>query len=197
MPRQNGGFQGDELSNAMYAHARMGYNFYVPTVGVKVSSSSTRNVDVDVTVQQIGVAPFYYDLDLGIQCTGMNKKVLRGVDTLIDKDSKKIFSFTGLPATSECLNAVSITLESSYAYRGRPIKFAQGNGALVVNLPLPSNLPPSATQSRPVSAPVRKPASSLDEADADAPTNEPVQDNSIFGKLFARFKDLLKILTPL
>jgi hypothetical protein len=190
IPRQNGGFEGAELSNAMYAHARMGYNFYVPTIGVKVSSSSNRNVDVDVTVQQIGVAPFYYDLDLGIQCTGMSKKILRGVDTLIDKDSKKVFSFTGIPATSACLKAVSITLESSYAYRGRPIKFAQGNGSLVVNLPLPSNSP--------ASAPVRNPASALNEIDAGAPTNESMEpDNSIFGKLFARFKALLKTLTPL
>jgi hypothetical protein len=180
----------------MFAHARMGYNFYVPTIGVKVSSTSTRNVDVDVTVQQIGVAPFYYDLGLGIQCTGMNKKILRGVDTLIDKDSSKVFSFTDLPATSECLNAVSITLESSYAYRSRPIKFAQGNGALVLNLPLPtSNVPPPpSTASRPVSAPARNPVASLSEVDAGELVQE---NNSIFGKLFARFKALLKILTPL
>jgi hypothetical protein len=130
------GFTGAELANARFAHARMGYNFHVPSVSVKVSSQRGR-VDVDVTVTQIGVAPFYYDLGLGLQCSGMTKRIVPGVDTLIDMDSSKIFKFTGVPATEECLNALTLSLESSYAYVGRPIKFAQGNGSLVFTLPTP------------------------------------------------------------
>jgi hypothetical protein len=138
------GMTGVELANARFAHARMGYNFHVPSVSVSVSSTNGQ-VDVDVTLTQIGVAPYYYDLGLGLSCPDMSKKILSGPENLIDQGASMIFSFTGVPATESCLYALALTLESSYAYSGRPIKFAQGNGALMVRLPLPGrDLPPAA-----------------------------------------------------
>jgi hypothetical protein len=155
----------------------MGYNYYVPTVAVKPSARSASAVTIDVTVQQIGVAPFYYDLGLGLRCAGINKRVLAGVDTLIDKDSIKVFSFTGIPATKACLDSISISLESSYAYSGRPIKFAQGTGALTISLPLPPTSSNSAAVNpRPVAAPVRRPAAaSAASVPRPAPARQPAR----------------------
>lgn len=133
---KDGGFSGLELTNARRAHARMGYNFHVPLVSVKASSTPS-TVDVDVTVRQIGVAPFYYDLLLAIQCSGMKKKSVPGVSKLTSNGESRVFEFTGLPATTDCLNRLALTLESSYIYEDRPIKFAQGNGTVVFRLPLP------------------------------------------------------------
>jgi hypothetical protein len=188
---KDGGFQGDELWKAKYAHARMGYNFHVPTVSLEASTTSTRTVDVDVKVQQIGVAPFYYDLGLCIKCAGMSKKVLAGVDALIEKGSSKIFSFTGIPATSACLNAVTITLESSYAYSGRPIKFAQGNGALVLRLPLPSNA--RLAPSRPAPAPVRRPITRTKQVKKTQLGS--TRADSLAGNIFDKFRSLLRSWT--
>lgn len=134
----------------------------MPGVSVKTSSSAGL-VDVDVNVTQIGVAPFYYDLSLAIQCPGMSKKILDGVEALIDKGSSKVFGFTRIPATKECLDALSLSLESSYAYSGRPIKFAQDDGAVSFSLPLPG----SGEATAPITAPVRSPEK--------APVGVPVQ----------------------
>jgi hypothetical protein len=144
----------------------MGYNFYVPSVTATQSSSNNAGkVDVEVTVQQIGVAPFYYDLGLGLSCSGTNKRIQGGVDTLMDKGSSRIFKFVGIPATSECLDKLTLSLESSYAYKERPIKFAQKNGTVSFRLPLPPavvNAPTRAPVVRrvPTAAPTKKPAGS-------------------------------------
>lgn len=174
---KNGGFTGSELANARFAHARMGYNFHVPSVSVKPSSSSGQ-VDIDVTVTQIGVAPFYYDLSLALQCSGMTKIVLPGVDTIIDQGSSKVLGFVGVPATTSCLNALSLTLESSYGYAGRPIKFAQGNGNLTLSLPLPGSSPtmPVSPMSAPVNLPVAASPMNLPVASPVlSPASSPVQ----------------------
>jgi hypothetical protein len=179
---------GVELANARFAHARMGYNFHVPSVSVSTSSTNGQ-VDVDVTLTQIGVAPYYYDLGLGLSCPGMSKQVLNGAENLIDQGASMIFSFTGIPATESCLYALTLTLESSYAYSGRPIKFAQGNGALTVRLPLPGGvLPPVAPaaiapqpqlttvvapKASPVSAPKASPSAIAPKASPSAVVVQP------------------------
>ena len=132
---KNGGFSGAELVNALHAHARMGYNFHVPEVSAHPAPSDT--VDVSVTVVQVGVAPFYYPLDLAISCPEMATKTISGVDQLIDQGASNIFTFTELPAMPSCLNSLSLSLESPYIYPERPMKFAQGNGFLSFSLPLP------------------------------------------------------------
>lgn len=144
---KNGGFSGIELANARHVHARMGYNFYISSISVKTSATAGQ-VDVDVSLAQIGVAPFYYDLRLALSCPGMSKKFVGGVEkTLIELESSAVYGFTGIPVNMTCLNAVAFTLESSYSYSGRPIKFAQGsNGLVVVSLPRP-----------PLTTPIRPP----------------------------------------
>jgi hypothetical protein len=137
----------------------MGYNYHVSSVGVE--SASNGQVNVDVTLNQIGVAPFYYDISLAISCAGMNKKSLSGVESLYVSGDSKVFSFTGIPTTKECLDALTLSLESSYVYAGRPIKFAQGNGQVSFALPLPSGTspPPPPPVALPVSPPVAPPVS--------------------------------------
>jgi hypothetical protein len=139
---QNGGYQGDVLINANTIHAYMGYAFYVSEVSSWMSSLSSTNAPtatVQVAVTQMGVAPFYYDLRLVLECgNGMMRKSLSGVDEIIEKGDARTFSFQGVPATTECLRNVKISLESSYTYIGRPILFAQGsNGTVQLSIPLP------------------------------------------------------------
>jgi hypothetical protein len=132
---KGGGYSGTTLVNARRAHARMGYNFQITKVAI--SSSSAKNVTVQVTVQQTGVAPYYYPLSLVLSCRKTTKKV-SGVDGLLNQGDSKVFSFVGIPAKSSCLNAITMTLASSHAHAGRPIKFAQGsNGSVKLRLPLP------------------------------------------------------------
>jgi hypothetical protein len=131
----NGDLTDVELPMARRAHVRLGYNFQVTDLAVALTS--TEFVTVDITVKQIGVAPFYYPLSLSFSCPG-TVKVLDGVETLIELGESRVFSFQGIPVTSDCLQSVSITLESAYAYPGKPIKFAQGvDGTLRLALPLP------------------------------------------------------------
>jgi hypothetical protein len=172
---KDGGFTGSELVNAQRAHARMGYNFYVPTVTATQSSNNAGKVDVEVTVQQIGVAPFYYDLGLGLSCSGSNKRIQGGVDTLMDKGSSRIFKFVGIPATKECLDKLTLSLDSSYAYKERPIKFAQKNGTVSFRLPLPPPavviVPTRAPVVRlvPTASPTMKPAGSTTVVNRPSP----------------------------
>jgi hypothetical protein len=116
----------------------MGYNFHVPQISIK--SRSDGKVNIDVTLTQVGVAPFYYPLNLTLNlknCTGMKRVSISGAHLLVNQGQSRVFVFQGIPATSACLGDLSLLLESNYLYPGRPIKFAQGNGALQFSLPPP------------------------------------------------------------
>jgi hypothetical protein len=120
----------------------MGYAFYVSDIAASVSSiTNAQTVNVSVAITQIGVAPFYYDLSLVLQCdNGLVRKLLPGVNEIIEKGDSRTFIFTDIPATSACLEQVELSLDSSYAYPGRPILFAQGsNGKVRVNVPVPGH----------------------------------------------------------
>ena len=137
---QNGGYTGNTLRNANNIHAYMGYAFYVSEIAATTTSmTNAQDVDVVVSVTQLGVAPFYYDLNLVLQCdNGLVRKSLPGVNDIIQKGDSRTFTFTNVPATSVCLGKVAISLDSSYAYTGRPILFAQGsNGKVEVSIPIP------------------------------------------------------------
>jgi hypothetical protein len=131
-----GGYQGAELANAQRAHVTMGYNFQVSHVAA-VAATDRATVAVDVTVTQVGVAPFYFPLALALNCTGASIPV-NGVETLIEAGEFKVFRFNDVPATEACLSRIQLSLVSSKLYSGRPIKFAQGNGNVVLRLPMPS-----------------------------------------------------------
>jgi hypothetical protein len=70
----------------------------------------------------------------------MNKRLLGGVESIFASGTSRVFRFAGLPATTACLDGIKLTLESSYSYSERPIKFAQGNGTVEFRLPLPPPL---------------------------------------------------------
>jgi hypothetical protein len=141
---QNGGYTGDVLRNANKIHAYMGYAFYVSEISAFTSTlTNAQTVNVSVAINQIGVAPFYYDLSLLLECgNGFFNMTLPGVDLIIEKGESKKFLFQNVPATTECLGQVKLSLQSSYAYTGRPILFAQGtNGIVSISIPLPGSNP--------------------------------------------------------
>jgi hypothetical protein len=155
-------YEGEELANALFAHTRMGYNFVVRKVDVAVSKVPN-TVDIDVTVEQIGIAPFYYPLSLLLDCDDDLLEwpmAYRGVEQLIAKGDSKVYRFDAVPGTSKCLQSISLKLDSDNAYKDRPIKFAQGTtGMITLNIPVPP-LTVSSTAApipRPVSSPIPLP----------------------------------------
>jgi Malectin domain len=162
----NGGYTGEMLQNARKWHAYMGYAFQVTEVAASVSATG---VDMDVTVKQAGVAPFYYSLGLLLECEGLPVPLKQGgVNELIDPGQSKTFSFKGIPVTQSCLQQVSIMLDSPYAYSGRPVLFAQGvSGKVVLRLPMPPAVAP-------VGPPVSPPQALSTRSPVVAPTRAPV-----------------------
>jgi len=141
----NGGYNGTELLNARAMSAYMGYNFYISGVGVEEGAAG--DVSISVHVTQSGVAPFYYDLGLALHCFDLpDAMLLPGVEALVDQGESSIFTFTGIPATAECLGAVSFSLESTHTYNGTSIKFAQGDGTVSLSLPLPPTSAPTTVE---------------------------------------------------
>ena len=135
------GYTGTELDNARFAHARMGYNYIITKIGAVSTSKTT--IGVDVSIMQIGVAPFYYPLSLVLSCPGA-KKVVNGLENVLDdKNDEKLFRFDGIPIDVTCLRSMKLQLVSSFTYEQRPIKFAQGNGNVVFSLPAPSGSLPT------------------------------------------------------
>ena len=156
------GYFGQTLAKARTSSARMGYNYYVSRVEA-VESTSTA-VDIRVEVTQIGVAPFYYPLSLDLDCDGVSKSV-PGLNSLIQEGESEFFVFSKVPATSQCLEKVTLSLSSAKLYPGQVMKFAQSNGELTLEIPLPDNTPsttsPSTTASTssPTVFPTKSPVS--------------------------------------
>jgi hypothetical protein len=142
-----------ELVNTRFAHARMGYNFRISNVAAAMSLVHPGKVDIDVTVVQMGVAPFYYPLSIVINCPGEWPYPVEGVEQVVSQGESRVFTFWGVSPTESCLREVSFTLDSPYAYEARPIKFAQGSdGTVKLRIPTPPNSPKS-----PISVPVAPP----------------------------------------
>ena len=179
--------------------AYMGYNYYISLVGVK-ESAKVKKVDVSVQVTQIGVAPFYYDLGLQLNCTDLSSPVLvPGVDTLVDQFTSKMFTFLDIPATSSCLDEISFTLESSYAYQGSSIKFAQGDGTVVVRLPPPPSSRPASSPAPSVSMePSASPTVSMNPTVSPAPavSNTPTATPSLSPSAYPSANPSLKPASP-
>ena len=148
---------GSELDRTLDAHVELGYNYRVSKVAAKANGSS--KVTVDITVEQIGVAPFYYPLSLKLKCD-TTEETLPGVEELIENGATKVFSFTTIPADSDCLDNVEILLYTDRAHDGRPVRFAQGsNGRVQFSLPLPSEVGRSNEQPQ-LPAPTQPPTKS-------------------------------------
>lgn len=170
----NGGYQGDKLAIASQAHTGMGYNFIVAKVGLTTYSSLGNGtaifptIQLDVTLKQVGVAPFYYPLSLFVDCPDLNSPLeQKGVESIIVEGDTKLFSFRGIPATQSCLNATSLQMRSRFDYSGRPIRFAQGlDGTVKLSFPIPPNI------------------FSRVNSTTDIPSVSPLKDRSLFPSIF-------------
>jgi hypothetical protein len=161
------GYTGTELENAINAHSRLGYNYVVTKVGV--ISTAESKISIDVTLMQIGVAPFYYPLSLQLNCSG-SRKVVNGLEkSLNETNDVKLFRFDDVPMDIGCLQSIKLQLVSTMSYDGRPIKFAQGDGTVSFSVPLPE-------RSFPTRAPVLAPAIpvSLPSPERSFPTRAPI-----------------------
>lgn len=146
--------------------------FCLPTTCL---STSPNEVALKVTIVNDGIAPFYYDFRVELECPGLAAPLqVDGVDALIDKGQHSEFVFEGVPADQECLRELSLKLNSSYAYKGKPIKFAQGDdGTVALNIPAPgarSFVGPQLVEGEPISGPPHVGKVITTENESDAPT---------------------------
>jgi hypothetical protein len=141
-----GGYDGIEYDNALHGHTLLGYNFIVTKVAAYVGADTATSglINVDVTIEQIGVAPFYYPLFLGFGCPDLERNRRVGgklEEQLVDYGASTIVTVRDVPATNRCLDSISLSLHSPMLMQGRKLKFAQGNGTINVSLPGPTGLP--------------------------------------------------------
>jgi hypothetical protein len=190
------GVNGTELQRAKYATARMGYSFEIQQVAVAVSSSSSLSlsslfpmVDIDVTIQQTGVAPFYYPLTLNLYCmNGLQQyktNVSIPVGSLIDYGSTIVSTLQNVPASETCLNAIELQLDSPNTYTNKPIKWSQGlnDGKVIVSIPsiptqVPSAIPSFNPSTFPSTLPSLRPSDRPSDIPSDVPTSEPTKSPS-------------------
>ena len=167
------GMGADEVENARRSAVLMGYTFYVSNVAATSNPTSSGDFHVDVTLEQRGVAPFYFPLSLNLNCKGLAQPIaVDGVDSLIEQGQSGTFRFSGVPTSVECLDQVSLTLRSSKLYEGRPIKFAQGGGTISFAVPLPPPVYPTPI-SQPTSQPTSSPTFQLTISPTVSPTSVP------------------------
>ena len=93
----------------------MGYNFIILEISIGLPKNSILaeidinvptaididTVSVDVTIEQKGIAPFYYPLTLQLHCydTNLNTtqiRTKRGAETIVEQNSWKIFTFVNI-----------------------------------------------------------------------------------------------------
>lgn len=127
-----------EVDAAYEAHTNMGYGFFVRDVAA--SSASDATVKVDVTLQQVGVAKFYYPLSLVLECPSSTQDT-PGVDSL-QPGQEAVYSFI-IPSSSDCLNDLKLKFSSDRLYNERPIKFAQNDGTVVFSIEETTAPPPA------------------------------------------------------
>lgn len=138
-------YEGAELANALEAHAFLGYNFVVDRVELFYENGA---IDMQVSLRQNGIAPWYYDLGLEVDCDGLPSPIVaNGVESdLIGNGDQETYLFQGLPPSSQCVQAIAVRLVSSMLYPGQEIKFAQGvDGTVVLDAPLPPGVDPTPT----------------------------------------------------
>jgi hypothetical protein len=138
-----GGYSGTEYENALRGHTLLGYNYVVTKVAAFVGADANSGlINVAVTIEQIGVAPFYYPLSLEFGCPGMQSNRRVGeLERLADYGSNVTVTIPDVPATAQCLGSIVLSLYSPRLFPGRTIKFAQGNGRVTVSLPSPIGRP--------------------------------------------------------
>lgn len=120
----NGGYKGNELNNAIYANNRMGFNYRIVRIVASTSNNERSNkvdmLNIDVDIQQMGVAPFYYPLSIGFECplsdTKYNLERIYGVDKIINNGEVKTFTFYNISYNPICFQQITFNLKSPYLY---------------------------------------------------------------------------------
>ena len=170
------GYSGDDISRAIEASDLLGYAFAVTRV--EASESLTVGVDVSVDVTQEGVAPFYYPLALQLDCDGASMSV-DGVQAIISQGDKSTFVFSSVPATTSCLNSVTLSLFSSHAYAGNPVKLVQSSGTVEFSLPPPPSISSMSPSNAPSGLPTMVPTIISSTSPSGAPTEDTTSTPSI------------------
>ncbi len=82
------------VDKANWNCARMGYSFQATYIAARVSIMDPTKVDIDVLLENSGIAPFYYPLDMLLTCSGIGVPYrISGVETIIDRRSAKTLRF--------------------------------------------------------------------------------------------------------
>jgi hypothetical protein len=136
-----GGYTENKLKNAQRGHVLLGYNFVVTRISAVATDSAAGVIDVEVSVEQTGVAPFYYPLSIALNCPELPSPLkVGGLEGLIDQGISTTFTVRDVPSTWRCLQDISISLDSPMLLPGRKMKFSQGNGSVNVKIPMPSRM---------------------------------------------------------
>jgi hypothetical protein len=124
----------------------LGYAFYVSAFS---ASSDGNTVNLDITITQAGIAPFYFFLYLRVMCDSLTAPIdTFGVHYIIEAGSSKTFTVTGLSPSPTCMDTLQLSLHCPIAYTANPVKFAQGQNGTVLALSIPEPPPPKAKLSK-------------------------------------------------
>jgi hypothetical protein len=133
-----GMYSTEEVRKANHASNTLGYELYISAI--EIWSLGSGMVRVGATVESVGAAPFYYDLELGLICSG----------TVLTFPSSSTLRFQ-LPNTSTAhsieldlctCHYPAIAFVSNHTYPSRPIKPANEEAGVegAVPVPLPYDL---------------------------------------------------------
>ena len=97
------GYVGDQLERAKQSSLGMGYEFSIENINIEVSNLRGEFVDLrlEIAIQNTGVAPFYYPLNLSIRGPGIDREIenLEGIQPS-DRTMLLPLEVIGIPASS-------------------------------------------------------------------------------------------------
>jgi len=136
------GYSGDDYNRALAGSVSQGYSFYVQSIVVSNPEPKTGTFTVDVYLQNNGVAPFYYPLNL--IATYENTKFIlsspNGSDLRTLLPSSQPVKFSATLTLINTLDPISISLYSPQSFLLKPIIFAidgaLSSGIITVSPPM-------------------------------------------------------------
>jgi hypothetical protein len=168
---------GPEQNAAKFASARMGYNYIVQNIGLVNTGNNV--ITMEVKIQQVGIAPFYYDLFLNMYCDGSKNASTPIPNAALQKNGDvALVSLSGIQAASSCFSSIELQLGSSYMYSDKPILWAQGldGRVIITSVPLPNETIPQPSRGPVrVPSPVAYPVPILVPVDQPSPRSVPTR----------------------
>jgi len=136
------GYSGDDYNRALAGSVSQGYSFYVQSIVVSNPQARIGNFTIDVYLQNKGVAPFYYPLN--IIATYETYKIIlsssNGSDLKTLLPSSQPVKFSGSLVLGSTGDPISISLFSPQNFLVKPIVFAidgaLSSGIITVSAPL-------------------------------------------------------------